>query len=115
MKKFLNGFIHAVNGLQKAIASEFNLKVHLVAAICVIAIGFIVHLSSIEWAIIIGCMALVIVSELVNTAIEKLVDLVSPTYHPQAGMVKDIAAGSVLVCAIVSVIVGCLVFIPKLL
>lgn len=115
MKPFFKGFAHAWNGLQKAIASEFNLKVHLVAAICVIAIGFIVHLSTIEWSIIIGCIALVIVSELLNTAIEKLVDLVSPTHHPQAGLVKDIAAGAVLVCAIASVIIGCIIFIPKII
>ncbi len=114
MKKFFKGFAHALNGLQKAIVSELNLKVHLIIAVCVVIMGFITHLNANEWAIIIGCIALVIAAELMNTAIEKLVDLVSPAFHPQAGLVKDIAAAAVLVCAVASAIIGCIIFIPKL-
>ncbi len=114
MKKFLKGFAYAINGLNNAILSEHNLKLHILIASCVIVLSYVLHLSAIEWAIILGCIALVIGAELMNTAIEKTVDLVSPTFNPKAGLIKDISAGAVLVCAIVAAIIGVLIFLPKI-
>jgi diacylglycerol kinase (ATP) len=114
VKKFLTGLGYAINGIQKAIVSECNLKVELFIAACVVLLGFILTLSLMEWVIIVCCIGSVITAELLNTAIEKMVDLVSPSFNPQAGLIKDIAAGAVLVCAVVSVIVGGCIFIPKL-
>ena len=82
--------------------------------ILVIICGFIFHLSITEWLICILLFALVISLELVNTAIEAVVDLCSPDYHELAKYAKDVAAGSVLISAIASVVIGLIIFIPKL-
>ena len=76
--------------------------------------GLALDIRPLEWVAVLLCMGLVIGAELFNTAIERLVDLVSPQWHPVAGRVKDIAAGAVLVCAVVSVAVGLIVFVPYL-
>jgi len=113
MKKFLGGLGFAIKGIQSAIVSEFNLKVHFFVAIVVSIIGLVVGLSRMECIVIVLCFALVIASELLNTAIEKLVNLVSPEQNPKAGLIKDIAAGGVLVCAFAAAAVGLFIFIPK--
>jgi diacylglycerol kinase (ATP) len=115
MKNLLKSFGHDINGLLNAIQTERNLRIHLIIAVLVAIIGRYLHLSFIEWCFIIGCFGLVIGAELMNTAIEKLVYIVSPDINPKAGLVKDIAAGAVLICAITAAIIGCVIFIPKLL
>lgn len=112
---FRKSFGHAVNGIVTATQTERNLRIHLAIVVFVCVIGFFLQLSSIEWCIIIGCFGLVIGAELMNTAIEKLVDMVSPEMNPKAGLVKDIAAGAVLICAITAALIGGVIFIPKLL
>ena len=85
-------------------------------AICVVTFGGIhFGITSTEWCIVILCFGIVLAAEGFNTAIERLVDLVSPDYHPIAGAVKDIAAGAVLLCAIASAIVGTIIFLPYLM
>ena len=86
---------------------------HFFECLPVIA-GFLLEITRIDWMIVILCIGVVIAAELFNTAIEKLVDLVSPQQHPVAGQVKDIAAGAVLVCAATAAIIGLIVFIPYL-
>jgi diacylglycerol kinase len=81
--------------------------------IMVVIAGLMLKVSGIEWSILIGFIALVLSLELVNTSIEKLVDLISPDYHQQAGLVKDISAGAVLIAAIAAVIAGLTIFLPK--
>ena len=70
------------------------------------------NISTVEWCIVLLCFAMVLAAEAFNTAIERLVNLVSPDYHTLAGDVKDIAAGAVLICAIAAAIIGVIVFIP---
>lgn len=111
----LSSFGYAINGLAKAIQSERNLQLHLTAVFVVIVAGWYVQLSTYEWCIIVLCCGVVVAAELVNTAIEKMVDLLHPGRDERAGNIKDIAAAAVLVCAIAAAIVGCLIFIPKLL
>ena len=96
-KKQLRSFGYAWKGIRCCIGKEQNLS-----------------FTRMEWMIIILCIGVVIAAELFNTAIEKLVDLVSPQQHPVAGQVKDIAAGAVLVCAATAAIIGLIVFIPYL-
>ena len=93
---------------------ERNIKIHISVMILVIICGFIFHLSTTEWLICILLFALVISLELVNTAIEAVVDLCSPNYHELAKYAKDVAAGSVLISAIASVVIGLIIFVPKL-
>mgnify|MGYP000009059713 FL=1 len=113
-KKQLRSFGYAWKGIRCCIGKEQNLNFHLIATAVVVIAGFVLGITHMEWMIIILCIGVVIAAELFNTAIEKLVDLVSPQQHPVAGQVKDIAAGAVLVCAATAAIIGLIVFIPYL-
>lgn len=113
--KFIRGFGYAINGILMAVKEQLNLKVHLLAMVCVIAAGLFFKLNTTEWAVVLLTFGLVLVAEMVNTAIEYLVDFVSPEHHPQAGKVKDVAAGAVLISAIIAGVVGLLIFGNKFL
>ena len=110
MKSFLKSFIYAIHGLWSGIADQRNLKFQLAIAVVVIGAGFYLSITAIEWCLIILCIAMVIGLELVNTALENLVDLVTLERKPLAGKIKDIAAGAVLLVSISSVIIGVLIF-----
>lgn len=114
IKKQLRSFGYAWKGVQSCIGKEQNLSFHLIASVVVIASGAFLGITRMEWIVIVGCIGIVIAAELVNTSIEKLVNLVSPQHHPLAGQVKDIAAGAVLVCAVAAAIIGLIIFIPYL-
>lgn len=114
-KKQVRSFKYAWKGIASCVGKEQNLSFHLIATVVVVAMGFFFGITRMEWIAVVGCIGLVIAAELANSAIEKLVDLVSPTRHPLAGQVKDIAAGAVLVCAIASAIIGLIVFVPYLI
>ncbi len=109
------GFRYALKGLQTAVKSEFNLKLHLISAIITVILGFVLKVSTMEWCILVIAIGIVLVAELFNTAIEQLVNLVQPDFHPTAGKVKDIAAGAVFVASICALICGLLVFGNKVL
>jgi len=113
MNKTIKSFGYAGKGIRLVFQSELNMKIHLIVGAIVVICGFIFSISFTEWMLCLLCFGLVIGMEMMNTAIEKLVDLVSPNHHPVAGKVKDIAAGAVLICAIISVIIGLLIFLPK--
>lgn len=113
-KKQLRSFGYAWKGIRSCIGKEQNLSFHLITAIIVVIAGFFFGISPTEWAIIILCIGLVIAMELLNTAIEKLVDMISPKRHPIAGQIKDIAAGAVLICATTAAIIGIIIFAPYL-
>jgi len=100
-------------GIGYTVKTQLNFKIHLTAIIAVLFTGWYFELNSSEWLWIILAIGLVLVSELLNTAIELLVDLVSPGFNAQAGKVKDIAAGAVLVAAVIAVCIGAVIFIPK--
>ena len=108
---FRKSFFFAMQGFRTAFLTERNIKVMIVAAAVVIALGFTFNLDLLSWAIIIICCGLVITAELINTAIETVVDLVSPEFHPLAGRAKDISAAAVWVLSITAAIVGLLVYI----
>lgn len=114
-KKQVRSFKYAWKGIASCVGKEQNLSFHLIATVVVVTMGFFFGITRMEWIAVVGCIGLVIAAELANSAIEKLVDLVSPTRHPLAGQVKDIAAGAVLVCAIASAIIGLIVFVPYLM
>ena len=113
-RKQLRSFGYAWKGIGCCVGKEQNLSFHLIATVIVIVAGFLVDITRMEWMIITLCIGVVIAAELFNTAIEKLVDLVSPGRHPIAGQVKDIAAGAVLVCAAAAAIIGLIIFVPYL-
>jgi len=113
-KKRLHSFKYAFNGMGYIFKTQHNSLIHLFSAIAVFALGFILKVSLIEWCILVFAIGLVITAELINTSIEYLVDLCSPEYHEKAGKAKDIAAGAVLVTAIISIIIGLIIFLPKI-
>jgi len=94
--------------------TQVNARIHLLATVVVVAAGFWWKLSASEWVAIVAAIGLVWTAEAMNTAIEAVVDLVSPEYHVIAGRAKDIAAGAVLCAAITAVVIGALIFGPKL-
>jgi diacylglycerol kinase len=108
--KTIRSFRYAWHGLYLVIRYENNTRVHLLASVTAVALGVFLELGSLEWALVLMQIGLVWAAETFNTALEKLVDLVSPEYHPLAGKVKDIAAGAVLIVSLMSVVVGGIVF-----
>lgn len=113
MKKRLLSFKYAYRGIRKVFGKEANMNIHIVIAVLVLICGFVFSISLTEWMFCLFCFGLVIGAEMFNTAIENVVDLVSPEHHPLAGKAKDVAAGAVLICAIFSAIIGLLIFVPK--
>ncbi|MDZ5470947.1 diacylglycerol kinase family protein (plasmid) [Bacillus sp. 31A1R] len=111
----LDSFKHALTGIFSAILHERNIQIHLVISFVVVVLGLFFRITPIEWILISFAIGGVISLELVNTAIERVVDLVTEEYHPLAKQAKDIAAGAVLIYALLSVIVGFIIFFPKLI
>lgn len=113
-KKQLRSFRYAWQGIRCCVGREQNLSFHLIVTVLVIGAGFALGITPGEWTAVILCIGMVVSAELFNSAIERLVDLVSPERNPLAGQVKDIAAGAVLVCALAAIAVGLIVFVPYL-
>ncbi|PKR85106.1 diacylglycerol kinase family protein [Heyndrickxia camelliae] len=106
-------FSFAICGIIHGFKAEKNFKIHAAAAIMAISISFLLRISLMEWLFVILSIFGVVSLELVNSAIERVVDLAAPGYHPLAKQAKDLAAGAVLVYSIMSVIIACVIFIPK--
>jgi diacylglycerol kinase len=115
MKAFINRVKFAFNGWAKFFAKETNGQIQLLVAFLVIIAGFLLNISRGEWMIVLGCTALVLSLEMINSAIEKLCDHLHPGLHPQIGLVKDIAAGAVLWASVVSVAIGLIIFLPRII
>jgi diacylglycerol kinase (ATP) len=113
--KLIKSFGYALQGIYIATRGQLNIKIHFLAVICVTAAGMFFHITSYEWCLVVICYSIVLTAELLNSAIENLVDLVSPGYHPLAGKVKDIAAGAVLISAAAAAIVSLFIFLKYLL
>lgn len=114
-KKLINSFKYAIEGIISSFKTERNMKIHVLAMIVVIALGLFFKLNKVEWCFIIIAIASVISAELFNTAIETVVDMVSPERNPKAKLAKDITAGAVLVVAIGAAIIGFIIFGPQII
>lgn len=108
-------FGYAFEGIWTGILKERNMKIHCLAIICVTLAGTLLHITAVQWCICLLLFALVVSLELVNTAVEAAVDLVTEEKKPLAKIAKDTAAGAVLFSALVSVIIGCIIFLPYIL
>ncbi len=111
----LQAFACAFQGLRTLWLGQTNARIHSVVAVIVTALGLWVRLSAMEWAVLALTITVVIAAEALNTAIELVVDLVSPDWHPLARDAKDVAAGAVLIVSLGAVVVGLCVFGPHLL
>ncbi len=114
MKKMINSFKYAICGICTAFKEEKNMKVHVALMLGVIIAGFLLKINIQEWIICVILFGLVIASELFNTAIEITVDLAMPKKNDNAKKAKDISAGAVLINAIVAIVIGGIIFIPKI-
>ena len=115
IKKRIKSFGFAFKGVATLFKTQPNARIHLMAILLVTVAGFLLKVSTTEWCFIVMSFALVLAAEALNTAVEFVVDLVSPDYHPLAGKAKDVAAAAVLITAIGAVIIGIIIFLPKLL
>ena len=114
MKRLLKSFGYAFKGLFIAIREQQNMRIHLLAVFVVVGFGIYIGLNAVEWSVITLTIGLVLVSEMLNSAIEDAVNFISPELNPKAARIKDIAAGAVLVTAVIGVCVAILIFGNKL-
>jgi len=115
LKKFVNSFTYPIKGLKYAYRNEQNLAVDVGISLLVLIAGVIFKLEKSEWLVVIFTIGAVISLELVNTAIEAVVDLVTEEYHPLAKVAKDTSAAAVFVIAVIAAIVGIVIFLPKVI
>jgi diacylglycerol kinase len=113
-RNIFESFRFAFSGLWYALRTQRNTRIHLTITAAVVLLGLFLELSYVQWAVVTLTIGFVLVSEMLNTVAETLVDLISPGYHPLAKIVKDVTAGAVLLAAIVSIVVGLLVLGPPL-
>ena len=111
-RTLLKSFGYAVNGIRFALKEDQNIRIHLLAAVVVIGLSFFFHVNAFEMGILGVMILLVITTEMINTALEKTVDLITKEYREEAKIAKDVGAGMVLISAVGSVIVGVLIFAP---
>jgi diacylglycerol kinase len=111
---FLRSFVYAFAGVAYAVRTQRNARVHLVIAILAIGAGLWLRISPVEWALVFVAITGVFIAEMINTVAEACVDLATQEYHPLAKIAKDVAAGTVLLNAILSIIIGLFVFGPHL-
>jgi len=113
--KLIKSFGFAIKGIITGFKSEVNMKLHLLATFLVILMGFLFGITNIEWVVILISISLVISAELFNTAIEKIIDNITklnPETYGDMGVPKDVSAGAVLIAAIVSALIGFIIFLP---
>lgn len=115
IKRLRKSFGYAFKGIDDVIEHEPNMKIHVVVAILVVIMAFILKVSIIEWIILVLLIGAVLAAETINTTIENLVDMYTKEYDEKAKIVKDTAAGTVLILAITSAIIGLIIFVPKII
>jgi undecaprenol kinase/diacylglycerol kinase (ATP) len=111
----LNSFRYALQGIKKVFQYEHNFRIHMIIAFIVIISGVLLRINHLEWMLVIVCMGLVFTTEIINTAIENLVDWVAPQINEKAGAVKDISAAAVLVSSFIALVTGLLIFLPYII
>ena len=114
MKTFLKSVLFAIRGMRQFFSRDRNGKIQIVIGVTAIALGFTVSLSSFQWLLVLFCIGLVISLEMINSAIERYCDLITTDFHPGIKIIKDVAAGAVLVASIMSLVIGLIIFIPAL-
>lgn len=112
MKKFIWSLKFAWTGILQFFSKERNGQIQTVLGITAIVLGFILSITPVQWLLVLFCIGLVLSLEMINTAIEKFCDLVTTDFHPAIKIIKDVAAGAVLVASLFSLVIGLVIFIP---
>ncbi len=113
MSRLSRSFQYAWQGFRSCMVSEPNFRIHIITSLLVVGAGFLLGISTAEWLVVLLCIGFVMAMEMLNTAIEKLSDVVHRDHHPGIRQTKDIAAGAVLASAIIAAICGTVIFLPK--
>ena len=111
--RIIRSFQYAFTGIKEAFRFEKNFKIQIIISSIAILFGFLFQISSMEWIAIFLCCSIVLSLELINSAIEKLCNFVSPGVHPAIKKIKDYSAGAVLIASIFSLLIGLIIFLPK--
>jgi diacylglycerol kinase len=112
MRRLINSFRFACNGIRYAIHTQPNFRIQLVFLALAVLMGLLFKITQLQWTALILTSSLVLILEIINTSIETLMDFITKEYNPEAAKVKDTAAGAVLIASIMSVIIGLIIFIP---
>ena len=110
----VKSFTYAFNGLKILLKEEHNARLHLLAAIIVMIVGVVLEVSTMEWIALVFAIGLVITTEILNSSIENIADFISPAKHEKIKKIKDLAAAGVLISAVTALIVGLIIFLPKI-
>jgi len=114
MKKWLNSAGHALRGLTLFVRTERNARIEIFISVVVIILAFYIDVSLVEWTMLIFCIGLVLMAEAFNSAIERMADFHTKENHPEIKGIKDMAAGAVLISAIISLVIGVIILGPRL-
>lgn len=114
LRKRLRSFVYAFHGIRLLVTQEANAWIHCFAAVCVICAGFFFGISTMEWVAVVFAIGMVLAAEAVNSAVEALADRVTEEYDEAIKRTKDLASGAVLILAIAAAVIGCIIFIPKI-
>lgn len=114
MIRLINSFKYAWQGIKHCFISEKNFRIQLLIAAIVFLAGIIFKISATEWLAILFCSSLVLGFEMINTTIEKLSNLITESIRPEIKIIKDVAAGAVFLASIISFVMGCIIFLPKI-
>jgi diacylglycerol kinase len=115
IRKRLKSFTYAFAGLKVLFKEEHNARIHIIVAICVLILGFFLKISPIEWIAVVFAIGFVISMEIFNSAIENIADFISPERNEKIKKIKDLSAAGVLISAITAMVIGLIVFLPKIL
>lgn len=115
IKRRLKGITYSFKGILILITTEDSIKAQFFIGLFITVFGFIFNISAIEWMIQLTIIGVVLVAEALNTAVEKIADFIHPEYHNKIGVIKDVAAGAAGFAAIISIIIGCIIYIPKIM
>ena len=115
MKSRIKSFVFAFEGLKYTLYNEPNFLIHLVLAVVTVVFGFLFKINALEWIAVTIAIIMVLVTEMINTSIERICDKIEPNKDHQIKIIKDIAAAAVLMSAIASVVIGLIIFLPKIM
>ncbi|MBX3254344.1 MAG: diacylglycerol kinase family protein [Chitinophagaceae bacterium] len=112
--KTIRSFKYAAEGVLLFFRHERNARIQFFAATVSVVLGLWLHITTVEWIAVLLCITAVFSLEMVNTALEKLCDLIQPEYHPAVKVIKDVSAGAVLLSAVASLVIGIIIFLPRI-
>ena len=113
--RFLQSLLFAFRGIKNCLLTEKNFRIQFLIGLIILIAGVYFHISHTEWIIILLCISLVLSLEMINSAIESVCNFISPSYHDGIKRIKDISAGAVLISSLFSIIIGCIIFFPKVI